>query len=468
MARAGSRAGSTGSVDRAPEAGGRLGVQVLRPGTQLGRYTLGELRGAGAMGAVYAAHDAELGRPVALKLLLFDGDGALELGRARLLREAQALARLSHPHVVAIYDVEIHGDKVFAAMELVDGGPLDDWLHAARRTPAEIIEVMTGVGRGLAAAHAAGVIHRDVKPANILVGADRRVRVTDFGLARIAAADGADGVAAPGAECGAGAIAADRLTRTGTLLGTPAYMSPEQLRARPLGPETDQFSFAVTLYEALHGRRPFAGRSLAELRERVLAGAVEFPRSVALPVRVRRALRRALEVEPRRRYPSMDALVAELAAGGPRRHRRTPLLAGAAATLAAAAVIALGLAARGAGEPPCTGAAAALAGVRDPERRQAVERVCAAHASPLAREAFERVGDPPTPADVLLLAGTVETTSGDLEAAEDRLSRARWAAEVSERLIALGAALEGLRAQHLEMLTRPALQLLEEHVETSR
>lgn len=371
---------STDRDDSAPEGTGSA-TRLLAPGEQLGRYTIGGLRGIGSMGVVYAAHDAELGRPVALKLLR---SGALEIGRARLVREAQALARLSHPNVVAIYDVGIHGDKVFAAMELVEGAALDEWLHARRRTVAEIVEVMAGAGRGLAAAHAAGLIHRDVKPENILVGLDGRARMTDFGLVRVAAPDSPAGATPPDGD--AAALEANELSRTGALLGTPAYMSPEQLSARPVGAASDQFSFAVTLHEALYGERPFAGKNLGELRDRMLAGAPELPRGAAVPARVRRALRRALEVDPRRRYPSMDALLAELV--DDRGHRRA-WLAGGAGALALGAIGFLAVARREV-EAPCAGAAGRLVGVWDPVRRLAVASTFSARGEP-GRDAFERV-----------------------------------------------------------------------------
>lgn len=423
-------------------------MDLLSPGQQLGRYTIGELRGVGSMGLVYAAHDTELGRSVALKLLRLEAaDDAGDVARARLMREAQALARLSHPHVVAIYDVGIHDERVFAAMELVEGAALDEWLHARRRTATEVIEVMSGAGRGLAAAHAAGLIHRDVKPENILVGADGRARVSDFGLVRIAAAP--DASRASSGSDDAGAAPPGHLTRTGALLGTPAYMSPEQLCAQPIGPATDQFSFAVTLYEALYGERPFRGGNLRELRERVVAGTLAVPRrGFAVPSRVRRALRRALQVDQRRRFPSMDALLAELDDGRRGRYRRMRIASGAVGAIAIAAIAALLIGGRMGGEPPCTGAAGHLAGVWDPARRLAVERAFAAHDGPLARDAFDRVArglDAYSAAWVAMHTDTCEASAVRGEQPADVLAL---------RMACLGKDLE-LTRQVVELFTSP-------------
>ena len=354
-------------------------VRLLRPGQQLGRYAIGGVRGIGSMGVVYAAHDTELDRAVALKLLRSDAArGAIDQGRARLVREAQALAKLSHPNVVAIHDIGVHDDEVFVAMELVEGAALDEWLHAPARTVADKLAALIGAGRGLAAAHAAGLIHRDVKPENILVGLDGRARMTDFGLVHVAASE-----APPIDDDAAGAA---HLTRTGALLGTPAYMSPEQLSAKPVGPASDQFSFAVTLYEALYGARPFRGDTLATLRMNVLAGVIEVPRGAAVPARVRRVLQRALAVDPARRYPSMDALLGELADERPARRRLVVAIAAVALTIGA-----LWLGTRDDAPPPCTGAAGKLWGVWDAARRPAVAHAFIASGEPLAGDALARV-----------------------------------------------------------------------------
>ncbi len=268
----------------------------LRRGDAVDRYVVLGRLGSGAMGVVYAAHDAELDRKVALKLLRPEAGG----GRDRLLREAQSMARLQHPNVVAVHDVGTAGDQVFVAMELVDGPTLRTW--AVARPWRARLAAVRAVGHGLAAAHAAGLVHRDVKPDNVIVGADDRPRIGDFGLAQTA----------PGerARPPDGALVTT-LTRTGTVIGTPAYMAPEQLRGGPASAASDQFGLAVTAWEVLVGTRPFDGRDLAELAAAIARGPAAPGRAV--PASITRALTRALAVDPSARWPSVDALVAALA-----------------------------------------------------------------------------------------------------------------------------------------------------------
>jgi predicted Ser/Thr protein kinase len=291
------------------------------------RYRLGARIGRGGMGVVYEAHDPELRRRVAVKVLASRAD-------ARLLREAQALARVSHPNVVPIYDVGTQGGVVFLAMELVEGRNLREWLAARPRRVAEVLDVLIAAGRGLAAAHAAGLVHRDFKPENVLVGDDGRVRVTDFGLARDQ--HEAASLELPAAE--SSDLLAGELTHRGALVGTPVYMAPEQLSGEGVGPRSDQFSFCVTLYEALHGRRPFSAGSIGELRRVVAEGRV--PDSAA-PRWLRRVFRRGLAARPEDRFPSIDALLEELQghrAGSP----RGVALAALACLAIAAGVVGLG------------------------------------------------------------------------------------------------------------------------------
>ena len=271
---------------------------------RVGRYDLRERLGSGGMGVVYAAYDAELGRRVAVKLL--HETGAEGQARDRILREAQALARLSHPNVVQIYEIGAVGRQVFVAMEFAEGLTLAQW-QAQPRSWRELLAVYVDAGRGLAAAHAAGLVHRDFKPENVLVGADGRVRVLDFGLAR-----GIAEALEPGPEAPVDALLAP-ITATGAVMGTPAYMSPEQWRGEPTDARSDQFSFCVALYAAVHGARPFAGGSLRELRDRVLAGTLQAPPERArVPGELRRALLRGLRGDPRERFPDMPALLAAL------------------------------------------------------------------------------------------------------------------------------------------------------------
>ncbi|MFZ5441228.1 MAG: protein kinase domain-containing protein, partial [Myxococcota bacterium] len=267
---------------------------LQRRGDVVGRYVVLEFVGEGAMGRVYAAYDPVLDRKVALKLLhpLADGPSAQE----RLLREAKALAKVSHPHLVAVHDAGSFGDSVFLAMEFVEGQTLRAWLAAAKRTEAELVDVFAQAGRGLAAAHEAGLVHRDFKPENVLVGRDGRVRVSDFGLARELSAP----LPLEGPTPIRGGAAS---THTGALVGTPAYMAPEQLGGERADERADQFAFCVALAEALGGGRPFPENTLAQVR----AG----PKLTA-SARLTKVLTRGLSAEPAARYPSMSALLAAL------------------------------------------------------------------------------------------------------------------------------------------------------------
>jgi serine/threonine protein kinase len=292
----------------------------LRPGVRVGRYVIGERLGAGGMGVVHAAVDSELQRRVALKVLRPEHDVQLSsVGRERLLREARTLARLSHPNVVTVFDVGTHHGHLFLAMELVDGGSLTAWLREPRSTE-DIIERMIEAGRGLAAAHTAGVVHRDVKPDNILVGLDGRARMTDFGLAHIE--DTTPLVDDPVSSNSSGLL--DPLTRTGTLMGTPIYMAPEHLLQGATTPLTDQWSFCATLYEALAGVRPFVVDDLAARMSAIDAGRLIAPQpGRRVPAWVRQILLRGLRSDPSARWPSMDAIVDAVR----RRHRRKKYLA---------------------------------------------------------------------------------------------------------------------------------------------
>jgi hypothetical protein len=314
---------------------------ALQRGDLVGRYVVTGPLGRGGMGAVYAAYDPELDRKVAVKLL-HAGAGQAAEARARLLREAQALARLAHPGVVAVHDVGALGDRVWLAMEFVAGQTLAAWQRERPRRWQEVLGVFRRAGEGLAAAHAAGLVHRDVKPDNVMVGADGRVRVMDFGLARA-------GQPEPAARP-RDALADRRprprgaVTRTGALMGTPGYMSPEQWLGEPTDARTDQFSFCVALWEALHGERPFAGATPPELMHAVLEGRRRPPPpGRRVPAWLRRALERGLAVDPARRWPAMRPLLDVLAGGAARRRRRLLALVG----LVALALAAAGLAARG-------------------------------------------------------------------------------------------------------------------------
>jgi serine/threonine-protein kinase len=268
----------------------------------VGRFRVLRKIGQGGMGVVFEAYDGTLGRRVAIKLVRFAADGTPS-ARSRLLREAQAMAKLADPHVVPVYDVGEQGDEVFIAMELVDGETLSSWLSRAHRSWREILGMYVAAGRGLSAAHARGVVHRDFKPDNVLVGTDGRPRVLDFGLARIpgeAAARPADASSEHGS-----------LTVTGALMGTPRYMSPEHFRTQNVDARSDQFCFGVALYRALFDAAPFEGTTLLLLADNVCSGAVRLPPASEVPAGVVDAVLRSLSADPAARFPSMDALLGE-------------------------------------------------------------------------------------------------------------------------------------------------------------
>ena len=269
------------------------------------------------MGVVLAAYDPELDRKVAIKLLAYEA-APTSKSQLRLQREAQALAKLSHPNVVAVYDVGIHEGKVFVAMELVEGQTLRQWMgrkEHRERSWREVVPVFVAAGRGLAAAHNQGVVHRDFKPANVMLDLHGRVRVMDFGLARAWAEDDE-----PDDMPRAAGGAAISLTATGSIMGTPAYMSPEQYEDAHVGPASDQFSYCVTLYEALCGARPFKGRDSGSLAVAITSGEVQ-PMPRAVPGWLQAVVLRGLSPRIEQRFPSMDALLEALETGGIRRRR---------------------------------------------------------------------------------------------------------------------------------------------------
>ena len=289
------------------------GVADVVPGlaeraVRIGRFQVLEVLGRGSMGVVYAAFDEALDRRVALKVIRRDS-GRREMVRPRMLREAQALARLSHPNVVQVYEVGEIAGQVFIAMEYLQGGTLREWLTQRPREWPAILDVFVQAGRGLAAAHAARLVHRDFKPENVIVAEDGRVRVVDFGLVRGDGERDDDGEP-PGPS---GSLADLRITQSGALLGTPAYMSPEQHLHRPVDARSDQFSFCVALWEALYGSRPFAGETREALLVNLEAGAVSPTSSTTqVPAQVHAAIRRGLALAPDARHPAMEALLAAL------------------------------------------------------------------------------------------------------------------------------------------------------------
>jgi formylglycine-generating enzyme required for sulfatase activity len=328
-------------------------VGGLKKGDALGRYLVLEQLGAGAMGVVYAAYDPELDRKIAIKILRpQEGKGDRARRQERLVREAKAMAKLSHPNVGAIYDVGVHGDQVFLAMEFLSGGTLRDWVDAKKRPWREIVRMFIEVGKGLAGAHAEGLIHRDFKPDNVLLDKNGVPKVVDFGLVRLTSAaldrstsGSMDAVPIEETDAGGAAplslaqTALADLTRTGALTGTPAYMAAEQFLGKEIDARTDQFAFSIALYEALYGERPFAGETVIGLADAVTCSRIqEAPKDAHVPPWIRRVLLTGLQTDPGKRYQSLALLVSALL-DDPQVRRRKQLVA-AGAVLAVLAVLA--------------------------------------------------------------------------------------------------------------------------------
>jgi hypothetical protein len=378
---------------------------VPTPGQRLGRYVVHRVLGGGGMGLVVAAHDPELARDVAIKLVRPSlWRAATDASRGLLRREAQAMARLDHPNVVAVHDVGTDDGRLFVAMQLVAGESLDEWRRRDRRSWRQVLTVCLGAAAGLAAAHRAGLVHRDVKPHNILVGDDGAVRVADFGLALLHR---------PGAgvECDA------------MPCGTPAYMAPEQHRGEATDERSDQFAFCVTVFEALHGCRPYPGRRPEEIAASIAEGRLRAPPGCGVPKHVDQALRRGLSAAPTARFPTMDALIAALSP----RPARVPTLP--AAVLLGAVIIASAVAAWPAGAARLDADAPTTRGVPDADRRLADARGRLARAATLdelaavAGEA-RALGAGVLLGDSLLRAGVLAASTGDLARAERDLREA--------------------------------------------
>lgn len=297
--------------DSEPEAE-HMHTPPVERGTQMGKFVIiGEL-GRGGMGIVYLGYDQRLDRHAAIKVVRAHST----IAQTRMLREARALARVSHPNVVHVYEVAEHGQDVHVAMEYVEGSSLREWLSASPRTAEEVCRCFIDAGRGLAAIHAAGLIHRDFKPDNVMVGRDGRARVLDLGLA----ADRGVGVG-PVGEAGSSPrrrrrpstrTAAKTLTSIDACLGTPAYMAPEQHRGEAADARADQFAFCVSLWEALHGERPFKGTTLLALASSVARGVLPQMSNLGVCAQIRAVLARGLRVDPNDRWPSIEVLLAEL------------------------------------------------------------------------------------------------------------------------------------------------------------
>jgi tetratricopeptide (TPR) repeat protein/tRNA A-37 threonylcarbamoyl transferase component Bud32 len=314
------------------EAGVRLTTTSgVRKGEALDRYVILDQLGAGGMGEVYAAWDPVLDRKVAVKVLRgdFEGQDIGEELKQRLLREAQALAKLSHPNVVTVHDVGIAGERVFLAMEFAEGKTIKKWLEKKPRPSwRSILEVFLVAGEGLAAAHAQGITHRDFKPDNVVVGSDGRVRVMDFGLAH--------GQAAKKDES---ASVRRSITQPGAMLGTPAYMSLEALHGRPTDFRSDEFSFCVALYEALYGYRPFEGATPGAIAVEIEANRVlPPPKDTQVPRRIHQLILKGLRADPGERFQTLGALLVQLGRRKSTQEQQVTLI-----SIAALAVLAAGL-----------------------------------------------------------------------------------------------------------------------------
>jgi tetratricopeptide (TPR) repeat protein len=359
---------------------------TIPAGTKIGRFEVLEHLGSGGMGTVVAARDPHLDRRVAIKLVRTRAfAGGEVVAREQLIREARAMARLSHENVLTVHEVDTVDDQVFIAMELAAGGSLKAWLQAEPRSWREVLDRFIKAGRGLVAAHAAGLIHRDFKPDNVLLTHDGAVRVADFGLVGVRAA------AVDASTTDAGGNGQETLT--GKLVGTPAYMAPEQIRGDKVDARADQYAFCASLYEALHGHLPFAADSIGALVLGLEGRQLRPPPAdTPVPAWVHGPVVRGLSTDPEARHPSMRALIAALEAdpAAARRRRRTAIVVGASFALVVAALVIVALRS-GEATDPCARAADGLAGVWNPSRRTEVERAFVASKRGYAGETHARV-----------------------------------------------------------------------------
>ena len=280
---------------------GSNSLDHIGPGVQLGQYTIEMPIGAGGMGTVFRAVDTKLNRPVAIKFL--SDDLADATARRRFQREAQMASSLNHPHILTVYDVGEFEGRQYLVTEFVDGGTLRDWVQKEPRSWEDVAQLLTGVADGLAAAHQAGILHRDIKPDNILVTTSGYAKLADFGLAKLE----------DGPPLSATRTLSALQTRKGVIVGTIAYMSPEQASGNVLDARSDMFSFGVVLYEMLAGQRPFRAPNNLELLQQVIY-AKPAPLGDDIPEPLRALVTRALEKDPADRYPSMRELVMALRA----------------------------------------------------------------------------------------------------------------------------------------------------------
>ena len=416
----------------------------------VGRYRLLEMIGAGGMGRVFRARDPQLDREVAVKLLRQISAEA----QARMVREAQTMAALSHPNVLPIFDVGVDGDDLFIAVELVHGVDLSAWLAKGKQPWREVVRVFTAAGRGLEAAHAAGLVHRDFKPANVMLGDDGRVRVMDFGLAR--SIDGRDSRDANEGTGPRVVRSLESITRDGDIVGTPRYLAPELEAGAAATPSGDQYAFCTALYEALYGEPPFAADSVSALSVRKWRGAPSAgPPDTDVPRRLFEICERGLRVDPEERWPSMAALISALESTLTTPRRRIAVLGVATVAVATAALVWF------VDDPPPRAEPATARAPADPLEpppelaadvarvRAAVEKIHAADKKGeldaaqqiLTAELGTKTGFCPADAEAQHAAGIVADGVGEFDRAVDELSAAYYlAAGCEHHTIALESA----------------------------
>ncbi len=362
---------AAGASDSPPPSGPISSAPGPVAGDRIGRFLVVDALGQGAMGVVVRAFDPRLDRLLAIKLVNAERSERSGLARERLIAEARALARLSHPNVVAVYEVDVHEGRDYVAMELIDGVDLQRWLREQPRPWREITRAFAAAAEGLHAVHLAGLVHRDVKPANILIGRDGQVRVGDFGIARRFASGSADEAEPSTLD----APTPDGLTEVGRVVGTPQYMAPEQHAGADVGPAADQYGLCVSLFEALWGRPPFLVPS-----SRLAVAKQTPPRAPprrGVPAWLFRVVVRGLHPDPAQRHASCQALATAL-----RNDPRGRRIAIGATAFAVAAVVTAGTLGRG--EPPCEGGRAQLAELWNPQTRASLQRAFASSARPYA------------------------------------------------------------------------------------
>ena len=438
--------------------GPRIGPDgVLPSGTQIGRYIVLDRLGQGGMGTLYTAHDPQLQRVVAIKVLRsYAGkESSQTAGQTRLLREAQAMAQLAHPNVVPVYDSGPFGEGVFIAMELVRGSTLDLWVKQQSRSWQEVLELFVQAGRGLEAAHAAGLIHRDFKPANVLVGADGRPRVTDFGLARATRALTLPEVQeTPEALAISQPITLDTpLTQAGSMMGSPGYMAHEQYIGAPTSAASDQFSFCVTLYEALYGVKPYVAKTLPDLELVVSRGEVPPPpKGSQVPGWLHRILVTGLAPDPAKRHASMTVLLQALTTDPALQRRRYGAFAAAAMLVLSAGGLVWWSSHRQA--RACRGSEALLSGVWDAQVKQRSETAFLGTNAPFAKASWVLTRD-------ALDAWSKQWVAARTEACEATRVRGEQTERqlllrfecLDRRLTELGALAEAFGAADLELVS---------------